>query len=161
MAMVRTFPKVLVVLLGYLIVADIIGVVVCTVFDIAPLRYKSGLLAYAIWFVLGVFTGLLAYNMAGAWASPAPEQEQPEKPEKPEQDWTTRPDAMRIGSRVLWTSIVILAALGAFFHWLYWSRGVAGEYFVPDSAPHTILFFASVVGGMLVGRLALMPGPAK
>jgi sterol desaturase/sphingolipid hydroxylase (fatty acid hydroxylase superfamily) len=145
--------KITATLLGYLIVADIIGVVICTLFDIAPLRYKSGMLAYAIWLVLGVFAGLLAYNMAGALTAP--------KAEGGEQEWTTRDDAARIGSLVLWTSTVVLVALSGLFHWLYWSRGVAGEYFVPDSASHTIVFFVSVLGGMHVARLALMPGPAS
>ena len=44
---------------------------------------------------------------------------------------------------------LILAALAALFWKLYWSRDVAGEYFVPDSAPHSILFFLAVFGGML------------
>jgi hypothetical protein len=139
-------------LLAYLIVADIVGVVLCTLFDIAPLRHKSGMLAYAIWLVLGIFAGLLAYNTAGALTT--------SKPQASDGDWTTRQDALRVGSLVLWSSAAILIALAGFFYWLYWSRGVAGEYFVPDSAPHTIVFFLSVLGGMLVGRLALMPAPA-
>jgi hypothetical protein len=144
--------KIAAILLAYLVVADIIGVIVCTLFDIAPLRHKSGLLAYAVWLVLGVFAGLLAYNTAGGLTAP--------KSETADEDWTTRPDALRVGSLVLWASAAILIALAGFFYWLYWSRGVAGEYFVPDSASHTLLFLVSVIGGMLIGRLALMPAPA-
>ena len=65
----RTFLKAALILLVFLVVADVIGVVVCTLIDVAPLRHKSSLLPYAIWLVLGIFTGLFAYNAAGAWAS--------------------------------------------------------------------------------------------
>jgi hypothetical protein len=153
----RTFLKVVVILPVFLVVADIIGVIVCTLLDVAPLRYKSSLLPYAIWLVLGIFTGLIAYNAAGAWASTKAEGEA----EGADLDWSARPGARRIGSRIVAAGALILAALAALFWYLYWSRNVAGEYFVPDSAPHSILFFLAVFGGMLVARTALMPSPAK
>jgi hypothetical protein len=148
----RTFLKAAVILIVFLVVADVIGVVLCTLIDVAPLRHKSSLLPYAIWLVLGIFTGLIAYNAAGAWASGAA---------SPDLDWSARPGARRIGSRIVAASALILAALAALFWKLYWSRNVAGEYFVPDSAPHSILFFLAVFVGMLVARIALMPSPAK
>ena len=66
----RTFLKAAVILLVFLVVADVIGVVVCTLIDVAPLRHKSSLLALrdlagARHLLLGSF----AYNAAGAWAS--------------------------------------------------------------------------------------------
>ena len=153
----RTFLKVAAILLLFLAVADLIGVVVCTLIDVAPLRHKSSLLPYAIWLVLGIFAGLFAYNAAGAWASPKAEA----AAATADLDWSARPGARRIGSQVVAASALILAALAVFFWKLYWSRNVAGEYFVPDSAPHSILFFLSVLGGMLVARAVLMPGPEK
>lgn len=153
----RTFLKAALILLVFLVVADVIGVVVCTLIDVAPLRHKSSLLPYAIWLVLGIFTGLIAYNAAGAWASARTEGEAATA----DLDWSARPGARRIGSRIVAASALILAALAALFWKLYWSRGVAGEYFVPDSAPHSILFFLAVFGGMLLARTALMPSPAK
>ena len=144
--MARIFPRVLAILLICLVVADVIGVVICTLLDVAPLRHKSALLPFAIWFVLGVFTGLIAYNASGAWASP-----------KSETDWTNLPGAAAIGNRIVGASAVIVLILAALFHYLFWARGVAGEYFVPDSAPHTLVFLASTLGAMLVGRFALMP----
>lgn len=142
--MIRIFPKVAVSLLGWLIVADIAGVIICLLFDVAPLRRDSAALPYAIWLVLGIFAGMFAYNMAGAWEAP-----------ETKGNWWEQPGAARIGSRVLWMSVALLAGLGAFFHWLYWSRGVGDDYFVPDSAPHTIVFLVAVAVGMLVGRYAL------
>lgn len=149
----RTFLKVALILLLFLAVADVMGVVVCTLIDVAPLRHKSSLLPYAIWLVLGIFAGLFAYNAAGAWASPKAEA----AAGAGDVDWSARPGARRIVA----ASALILAALAVLFWKLYWSRNVAGEYFVPDSAPHSILFFLAVFGGMLVARAALMPGPAK
>lgn len=60
--------KTAVVLIVCLVVSDVIRVVVCTLFDISPIRAKSALRPYVIWLVLGVFSGLSAYEGAGAWA---------------------------------------------------------------------------------------------
>ena len=62
--------KTVLVFVGLLIAADIGGVIVVTVIDILPLKFASAALSYAIWFVGGVFCGLYAYNIAGAWAAP-------------------------------------------------------------------------------------------
>ena len=118
----RTFLKVAVILLVFLAVADVIGVVVCTLIDVAPLRHKSSLLPYAIWLVLGIFCGLFAYNAAGAWASA-----KAEGAAAADLDWSARPGARRIGSRIVAAGALVLAALAALFWKLYWSRGVAGE----------------------------------
>ena len=141
-----TVLKSLVTLLICLVVADVIGVVACTLFDITPLRGSSAGLPYAIWVVLGVFAGMIHLGIAGAWASPPTEG-----------DWTSLPGAERTAALILWSSIAILAGLAGFFYWLYWSRGVAGEYYVPDSMPHSITFFLAVTGGMWIGRLAMAP----
>ncbi|MEA3031895.1 MAG: hypothetical protein QOG13_3220 [Sphingomonadales bacterium] len=142
--MIQTFLKTLVVLVAWLVALDIVGVIACVIFDVVPLRGSSGALPYAIWFVLGVFAGFLAFATAGAWAAEAGEQ-----------DWMERPGGMAVGNRVLVSSLVVLLGLAALFWWLYWSRGVAGEYFVPDSMPHTIVYFVSAFGAMLVGRSTL------
>lgn len=140
--------KIVAAILGCLIVADVVGVIACLVIDVAPLRFKSAPLPYVIWFVLGVFTGLFAYNAAGSWISPDATG-----------DWSEKPGAPRRGTLIVAVGAVVLIALGLLFHMLYWRRGVAGEYFVPDSAPHTIVFFASVGLSMLFFRWALMPQP--
>jgi hypothetical protein len=146
--MLGLIPKTVVVLLVCLVAADIAGALACTLFDILPLRFASPGVAYAIWFVFGVFCGLFAYNIAGDWSSP-----------KGEGDWTVRPGAGRIGAGVLAVSVVIVAGLAWLFYSIYWSRGVAGEYYVPDSEPHSIVFIVAVLGAMAAGRFALMPKP--
>ena len=137
--------KSLAILLFWLVAADLAGVVACLVFDIAPLRYDSGALPYAIWFVLGVFTGLVALGSAAEAASG-----------EGQEDWGRRPGAARIANIVFAAGAALLLGLGLVFNAIWWSQGVNGEYFVPDSAPHTITFFVSVLAGMLLARHALV-----
>jgi hypothetical protein len=144
----RTFAKTLAAFLICLVVADVIGAVVCVVIDVAPLRYGSAMLPYAIWLVLGAFAGFVAFGIAGGWASPGSDE-----------NWIEKPGALAIGNRVLLFSLAIALALAGYFYWVYWSRGVAGEYFVPESAPHTIVFLAAALIAMLAARSTLKPMP--
>jgi len=146
--MIGIFVKTLVAFLACLVVGDVIGVVVCVVIDVAPLRYGSALLPYAIWFVLGAFAGFVAFGFAGAWASASGNEK-----------WVDEPAAPRIGNKVLLSSLVVVLALCAVFYWLHWSRGVVGEYFVPDSLPHTLTYLLAALGAMLAARSALKPMP--
>jgi hypothetical protein len=145
--------KTLVVTLVCLVAADIAGAIAVTVFDILPLRFASAAVAYAIWLVLGVFCGFIAYNIAGDWASPKAEAGAP--------DWSARPGAGGIGTGILVTSLVVIAAVAACFDALYWRQGVAGDDYVPDSAPHSIVFFIAVAAAITAARFMLMPTPDK
>jgi hypothetical protein len=136
------------VLLGLLAVTIVIGVVVCTIFDIAPLRARSAVLPYVIWLVLGVFCGLFAYNGAGGWTLEAP---------KEGTDWTAHPDARRTGRVIVGVSTAIIAALAYGAYAAFWSKGVNGEFFVPDSAPHSIVFFLAVLGAIAGTHHVLVP----
>jgi hypothetical protein len=139
--------KTVLVFVGLLIAADIAGAIVVTVIDILPLRFASAALSYAIWFVGGVFCGLFAYNIAGAWAAPTGEG-----------DWSARPGARRTGTGVLVIGALVVVAAALLFYAALWSRGVAGEDYVPDSAPHSIVFLVAVLGAAIMGRFYLMPG---
>src|SRR5580704_19240752 len=132
--------KTVLVFVALLVAADIGGVIIVTVIDILPLRFASAALAYAIWFVIGVFCGLYAYNFAGAWASP-----------KGEGDWSGRPGARRIGTGVVIVGTLVVAGVAWLAFALFWSRGVAGEDYVPDSAPHSIVFLVAVLGAAVMG----------
>lgn len=139
--------KTVLVALGCLAAADIAGVLACTLFDVLPLRAASPALAYVIWFVFGAFCGLFAYNWAGAWSSP----------KGGTGDWSARPGAGWIGTRVLVTGAIVVAALAGLFYATIW-RGGGGDY-VPDSEPHSLVFLVAVLGAMAVARFALMPTP--
>lgn len=145
--MVGVALKTVLVLLFCLVAADIAGVLVGSVIDVLPLKGKSAALFYVIWFVVGAFCGLFAFNMAGAWSSPSATKD----------DWSSLPGSRRTGNVVLLVSAVLLAGLTWFFHLIYWSQGVGGEYYVPDSAAHSITFVAAVLGAMILARFALMP----
>lgn len=125
-----------------LVVADVIGVVVCTLFDIAPIRGSSGALPYAIWFVLGVFTGMFAYGISESWGG-------------------AKGQGKSAGTLIVATGLVAMAALCVLFWWLEWSRGVEGEYYVPDSMPHTLVFCIAAAGGMFLSRAAFTDAAVK
>ena len=135
--------------LGWLIVADITGVVVCTILDILPLRWVSALLFYAVWLVAGVFAGLFAFDSAGSWATG-----------KEEGDWSETDGAGRIGTIVLLTGGTVIALLVAALYRFYWGSGGGSGIHVPDSASHSLTFFIAAVGGLLLGRY-VMPTPGR
>ena len=145
--MIATFLKTAVVLMACLILGDLVGVIACTIFDIAPIRGYSAALPYAIWFVIGVFAGFIALSGAGSWITGRGE------------NWDSGPKTTALTTRIFLSALIVSAAVGAFFWWLYWSRGVEGEYYVPDSAPHTITYLVSALGAMWLGRVALRPSP--
>ncbi len=143
-AILVTALKSAVVLLVSMALAIVVGVIAGTIFDVAPVRGGGDGVAYAIWLVLGIFTGLIAFGTAGGWAS------------KDAEDWTTLPAARGTGRIIIVASAAVLAGLTMFFNRIYWSKGVAGEYYVPDSASHSILFFVSVLAGMVFASFALI-----
>lgn len=144
---IGTFLKTAVAFLVCLAVGDVVGIVACTIFDIAPIRGNSAALPYAIWFVLGVFVGFIALFGAGSWISGKGE------------NWDRGPEGAALSTRIFLSALVVALAIGAFFWWLYWSRGIDGDYYVPDSAPHTITYLVSALGAIWLGRLALKPSP--
>ena len=145
--MIGAFLKTAVTFIVCLAIGDVVGVVACTIFDIAPIRGNSAALPYAVWFVLGVFAGFLALFGAGSWITGKGE------------NWDKGPEATALATRIFLSALVTALAIGVFFWWLYWSRGVDGEYYVPDSGPHTITYLVSALGAIWIGRLALKPSP--
>ena len=142
-----TFLKTAIAFVICLALGDVVGVVACTIFDIAPIRGNSAALPFAIWFVLGVFAGFIALFGAGSWISGKGE------------NWDSGPGAVALTTRIFLSALVTAIAIGTLFWWLEWSRGVDGEYYVPDSAPHTIVYLFSALAGMWLGRLVSQPQP--
>ena len=142
------FLKTAAILLLCLMLADLVGVIVCLVFDVAPLRGSSSALPYAIWFVLGVFSGFIALNGAGGWIAGTGDA-----------DWSERPEARRTATSALVCGTILLAALSLLFWRMFWSRGVIGGYYVPDSMSHTLTFFVAVLGAMTLARTLIGPKP--
>jgi hypothetical protein len=143
--------KTVVVAIACLVAADIAGVVVCTVVDILPLLGNSPAFSYAVWLVFGVFCGLFAYNFTGAWSLP----------KGATGDWSAQPGSSRIGTTILATGTVVVAAVGLALYVVFWRGGGSSEDYVPDNVPRSIVFLISVVAGLAVGRFMLMSDPEK
>ena len=140
----RTF-QVAVPLLIWLVVCDVVGVAVCFVFDVLPVRGVSAALPYAIWFVLGVFCGLFTYFTAGARLSASDDQ------------WIERAEATATGTFITLVNGAFLVALCVAFDLLWWRHDVLGEGFVPDSEPLTLTFFGAILASMALIRHTFRP----
>ncbi len=143
--MIRRIFRVLVALLVTFVVFDVVGVVACLVLDIAPLADKSTALVYAIWFVLGVFCGIFSYIHAGGAISDRG------------QSWYEKENATQTGTFVIAVTGPFLLSLCGIGYAVAWSTNPLGEFFVPDSEPLTLTFFASVLASMLFMRNLFKP----
>jgi hypothetical protein len=144
--MIAAIWKGAVALIVCLVVIDVIGVVACVWFDIKPFGGNSAALPYAIWFVGGIFAGAFTLILAGRWITA-------------NESWMDRPEAPGIAARILMVCAPILAALIFFFWRIYWSQGVAGEYFVPDSMPHSLTYFLSALTVFVAAPFILTSKP--
>ena len=149
--MINVIFKSVAAVIGCLILGDLAGMIFLVVIEILPFDLFSGALPYVVWFVFGVFTGLIAFNVAGTWSTPAIAGGG---------DWTNSPRAQAIGRTIVVMQTSVIAGLNYLFYRLYWSQGVAGDYYVPDSAPHSITYFVAVLGAIIFGSLLLMPKKA-
>ena len=143
--MIGTFLKTAIVFLVCLALGDLVGVVACTIFDIAPIRGNSAALPYAIWFVLGIFVGLITAFAAGAWIAGKDDK------------WDEGPRAAGIATGIFLSSLAVSVALCVLFWKLYWSQGVEGEYYVPDSQSHSLTYLVAALSGIWLVRLVSKP----
>lgn len=141
----RIILKAILILLACLATADLVGMIAFALLGVAPLSAGRGALPLAAWFVLGMLCGFVAFGLTGAWVSP-----------KGEGNWTARPDARTTANLIVGTGFGTLFALAVLFRAFYWGRGMAGEYFVPASPPHSMLFLASAALAMAVARVTLV-----
>jgi hypothetical protein len=142
---IGTVLKTAIAFLVCLTLGDVVGVVACTIFDIAPIRGNSAALPYAIWFVLGVFVGFITAFAAGSWIAGKDDK------------WDEGPRADSIATGIFLSSLAVSVLLCVLFWKLYWSQGVAGEYYVPDSRSHSITYLVAALAGMGLVRLVSKP----
>ena len=136
----RSIPGIVAILLAVMVAADLVGVAASFILDVAPARNKSVGLGYAIWLVLGVFAGVVAFGAASERAAGG---------EK-------RPAQERVGSArlVLAVAAVLVAGLLALFTMVFWKDGGGGGFaVVPDHMPTSIVFFASFLAACIVGYM--------
>jgi hypothetical protein len=137
-------------MIGCLVLFDVIGVAAAFIFDIAPIRGNSGALPYTIWFVLGVFCGILGYAFAGGG-----------DPKGGGKNWADQPDSDGTSVLVLSTTFVLLAFMSLFLYISAWKSGGANDSYVPDNMGLTITFFVSLLGAMFVAHKYLRPNTTK
>jgi len=128
MARIKQIGGVAVIVLFFVVVFDVAGVAVSFVLDMLSPRRDSLLARYAIWFVLGVFCGVICYG-----AGTGDER----KPEAP-------------GALVLATIVGVVASILAACTLLLWRTSYVADSYVPDSVPLTITFAIALIGGAAV-----------
>ena len=137
-------------MLVVIVLADLVGVFVSFVLDVAPMRHKSAGLGYAIWLVLGIFAGLVYGGAAVSLASGR----------DPDVVWTDHPRARSIARTIQVVTAVLLVALAALFWVLFWGSSTATEWaVVPDHMATTLVFFVAFMGGAMLGSTSMVPAP--
>ena len=151
MTPLKSFAKKLGIILlsavGCLIVADLVGVAgsfLCDAF--LNSWYVSGALFYTIWFVDGVFCGLIHYSLCANIADPKKKGELME--------WK---DHGQAGIITILTTAAILGALAFFFYRHDWRYSRADSVYVPDSESLTLTFFITIVASMIFFHHAMGP----
>jgi hypothetical protein len=133
----RSIPGIVAIMLGVMVAADLVGVAASFILDVAPARNKSAGLGYAIWLVLGVFGGVVAFGAASEGAANA---------QRPVQDRRGR------ARLVLAVAAIVIAGLITLFAVLFWRDGRGGSFaVVPDHMPTSMVFFASFFAACIVG----------
>jgi hypothetical protein len=126
---VRKLGRIAVSTLLLLVGFDVVGVAAGFFCEtIVGPRKTSTALYYAIWFVLGVFCGLLCY-FANSGEDPK------------------RPDT-KTGLLAVLTTPLILGALCFLFYRLFWRLNMAPSVYVPDNEGLTLTFFITVAVAM-------------
>jgi hypothetical protein len=123
--------------------ADVVGVIVSFVLDIAPVRHKSSALGYAIWFVLGAFAGVIHYGAAAGGGLDG---------------WKSLAEARSAGVVILGTTGAVLTGLVALFYVTMWRHGSVFEWaVVPDHLATTAVFLVAFLLATLVAHHASTP----
>ena len=134
-SLARKFGLVVATILVYLIAADLVGVAAsffCDVF--LSERRTSAALYYVIWFVIGVFCGVLIYVTCGSFTSP--------EKKGGLMEWG---DKGQTGLLIIFTTGAILAGLSILFYRLDWRYSRADSVYVPDSESLTLTLFFTIL----------------
>ena len=138
------------IILLYLVVFDVGVVVVSFFLDFAPVRHKSTVLFYTIWFVAGVFCGFITYYTGGAILSADGKGE-----------WMEREGAGKAGWFVILVMFLLLAGLSVLGYLFWWRGGANSSYYVPDNAALTLSFFATVLASTALAHKLLQPAAVR
>lgn len=134
---------------------DIVGVIGCFVLDVVPNKYHSPLMAYAVWFVLGVFAGIMNFNAAqsfykGKDGTPV--------------DWDSPDEARKIGGSIVAITAGYLTLLTVLSYLLFWSSFSTLEtefLVVPDHMGASLTFFIVFLATTAFANHLFAPTPKK
>lgn len=124
--------------LGLIVLSDIAGAVVTTIVDVLSSVFRNFggmMIMYAIWFVLGAYTGLFIHDMGGGFASGSVAG-----------SWSDRPGAAKTGLLVCSVALPIvigLAYLALLFSW------DSESVYVPGNTNLSVDYFAAITIGIL------------
>jgi hypothetical protein len=150
-SLARKFGIIAACTLACLVAADLVGVVASFFCDtFVSDRRSSTALFYAIWFVDGVFCGLLNYLTCDGLLSP-------EKKSEP----TNRAGAGQSGLLIILTTTILLVTLSFLFYRLDWQYYGGDSVYVPDNEHLTITFFVTVLASIIFTHKNLGPEPKK
>jgi hypothetical protein len=120
-----------------IVLSDIAGAIVATIVDVlgSVLRNFGGMLIlYAIWFVLGIFTGFFIHSLGGGFAS-----------DSDKGDWTDRPGAAKTGFLVCAVALPIVVGL-AWLSVLF--SGESDSIYVPGNTALSVTYFVAIAIGV-------------
>ena len=124
-----TLAKSILIVIGYyiviVVVADIAGVLLNTLFDIFAGRSKSTLLYYTVWFVTAIFAGMLYFGLASS---------------------TVKVNETFAKNNWIITLIAIILSMILFF--IFYANGQMDEtntYYVPGNPYMTYTFFVTFI----------------
>ena len=123
------------------IASDIAGVMVCWYVHFTRESLASRMFDYALWIVLGFFTGFFVHYLAGFYASPDSAG-----------IWTNRAGAATTGRFVCGVMIPVLIALALAS--LLWD-GSSDSSYVPGNHALSIAYFAAIAAGLALAQYIL------
>ncbi len=134
--------------LFFLGAADLVGAVACFLLD--TFESSPGMaIIYTIWFVLGVFCGVLIYTAAGDAVS------------RKSKDWTAHPNALGTAWTIILTTAAILTAIAVGWYYKDWRYGDVDGIYVPGSRSVTLTFFVTIMVTMFLLDWAIRWSPKK
>jgi hypothetical protein len=128
----KTIGKIALSTFIYIAVFDVVGVLLCLFLDIVESSGTSAALYYAVWFVLGVFCGLLSYSGAKDLGAPKV-----------------------FGVAIIFVTLIVMAGISVASYLIWWRYGVEDSYFVPDSEPLTLTFFVTILASSVLAHRTL------
>jgi hypothetical protein len=123
----------------YLVVFDVVGVLACWFLDFVE-EGNIGVF-FAVWFVLGVFCGMLSYSTAADLPSP-------KMPEK-------------AGRLAIFATFVMVAAISIGSYLIWWRNGMEESSLLPDGEALTLTFLLTVLASCIFAHKVLRDMPVR